>query len=224
MPGVGSAKRPVLRARGRTARALILLAMAAVLTLVGAGNSSDTPEFAAGVEQVEARHGKLYPPRYDTLDYQLNQLVALHEGRAAAPGTHATVAGSFINVVVRLDPAHAPEVESYLREQGSHMAESRPGGEYLSAAVPLSALATLAGRPGVHLVMAEPPIQRLSDGIAPHGADFWQAAGWYGGNGNDADDTNDHANIRIGIIDTGFVGYSQSVTSGRVPVPKETLC
>ena len=72
--------------------------------------------------------------------------------------------------------------------------------------------------------MAEPSIQRLSDGIAPHGADFWHNAGWYGGNGNDGDADNDHANIRSGIIDTGFVGYRQAVTSGHVPTPKETLC
>ena len=130
--------------------------------------------------------GKLYPPRYDTLDYELNQLVARHEGRDAAPGTPATVAGRVFNVVVRVDPAHVREVAAYLREQGAGVEEPRPGAESLAAAVPLSARADLAGRPGVHLVMAEPPIQRFDGGIAPHGADFWHDPGWYGGNGNDS--------------------------------------
>ena len=170
------------RARGWRPAALAALAAVAALLASGAERDSRPPqgsETAAaiaalpGVEQVEPLGGKLYPPRYDTLDYKLNQLVARHEGRDAAPGTPATVAGSVINVVVRLDPAYAQEVAAYLREQGAGVAAPSPGAESLAAAVPLSALADLAGRPGVHLVMAEPSIQRLSDGIAPHGADFW---------------------------------------------------
>ena len=221
------------RARGWRPAALAALAAVAALLASGAERDSRPPqgsETAAaiaalpGVEQVEPLGGKLYPPRYDTLDYKLNQLVARHEGRDAAPGTPATVAGSVIDVVVRLDPAYAQEVAAYLREQGAGVAEPSPGADYLAVAVPLSALADLAGRPGVHLVKAEPTIQRSSEGIAPHGADFWHEPGWQGGNGNDIDNTNDAANIRIGIIDTGFVGYSQAVTSGHVPTPKETLC
>ena len=179
--------------------------------------------------------GKLYPPRYDTLDYDLNQLVARHEGRDAAPGTPATVAGRVFNVVVSVDPAHVHGVASYLREQGAGVAEPRPGAEYLSAAVPLSALADLADRPGVQMVMAESPIQRFDGGIAPHGADFWHDPGWYGGNGNDSDATNDGSNVKIGIIDTGFVGYQSGLfdlvdpnTPRRdppfLPTPTEIYC
>ena len=157
------------RARGWRPAALAALAAVAALLASGAERDSRPPqgsETAAaiaalpGVEQVEPLGGKLYPPRYDTLDYKLNQLVARHEGRDAAPGTPATVAGSVIDVVVRLDPAYAQEVATYLREQGVGVAEPRPGAESLAAAVPLAALADLAGRPGVHLVMAEPSIQR----------------------------------------------------------------
>ena len=226
----GAPARPCRRWRPA---ALAALAAVAILLASGAERDSHPPQqsetavaIAAilGVEQVEPLGGKLHPPRYDTLDYELNQLVARHEGRDASPGTPAMVAGSFINVVVRLDPAYVHEVATYLREQGAGLAEPRPGAESLAAAVPLSALADLGARPGVHLVKAEPSIQRYGDGIAPHGADFWHDPGWQGGNGNDDDDSNDVANIRIGIIDTGFVGYSQAVTSGHVPTPKETLC
>ena len=130
--------------------------------------------------------------------------------------------------MVSVDPAHAHGVASYLREQGA-------GAEYLSAAVPLSALADLAGRPGVQMVMAEPPIQRLSDGIAPHGVDFWHDPGWDGGNGNDSNATNDGSNVKIGIIDTGFVGYQSGLfdlvdpnTPRRdppfLPTPTEIYC
>ena len=164
---------PARAARRWRPATLVAVAAVAILLASGAGRDSHPPqesEIAArpGVEQVEPLGGKLYPPRYDTLDYELNQLVARHEGRDAAPGTPATVAGRVINVVVRLDPAYVHEVAAYLREQGAGVAERGAGAEYLSAAVPLSALADLAGRPGVHLVTAEPPIQRLSDGIAPH--------------------------------------------------------
>ena len=218
------------------------MAAVAVLLASGAGRDSHPPQGSEttaaaaarpGVEQVEPLGGKLYPPRYDTLDYELNQLVARHEGRDAAPGTPTTVAGRVFNVVVRVDPAHVHEVAAYLREQGAGVEEPRPGAESLAVAVPLSALADLAGRPGVHLVMAEPPIQRFDGGIAPHGADFWHDPGWYGGNANDADPNNDGGNIKIGIIDTGFASYSESLRTrpdgplrvpARVPNPTEVYC
>ena len=108
------------------------------------------------------------------------------------------------------------------------MAEPRPGAESLAVAVPLSALADLAGRPGVHLVMAEPSIQRFDAGVAPHGADFWHDSGWDGGNGNDSDDTNDGSNVKIGIIDSGFVSYDNGrppyARPRYLPDPKGVLC
>ena len=123
---------PARAARRWRPAALAALAAVAALLASGAERDSRPPqgsETAAavaalpGVEQVEPLGGKLYPPRYDTLDYQLNQLVARHEGRDAAPGTPATVAGSVINVVVRLDPAYVHEVAAYLLGAGR-----RPGG------------------------------------------------------------------------------------------------
>ena len=221
------------RARAAALVAAAAVVVVAVLLASGAGRQQNPPqgsEAAAviaahpGVEQVAPLGGKLYPSRYDTLDYGLNQLVARHEGRDAAPGTPATVAGRVFNVVVRLDPAHVHEVAAYLREQGAAVEEPRPGAESLAVAVPLSALADLAGRPGVHLVLAEPSIQRFDGGIAPHGADFWHDPGWYGGNANDDDDTNDGSNIKIGILDTGFVGYGDGLTAGRVPEPAGVHC
>ena len=216
---------PARAARRWRPAALVAVAAVAILLVSGAGRGTHPPqgsETAAAIaappgEQVEPFGGKLYPPRYDTLDYELNQLVARHEGRDAAPGTPATVAGRVFNVVVRVDPAHVREVAAYLREQGAGVEEPRPGAESLAAAVPLSALADFAGRPGVHLVMAEPPIQRFDGGIAPHGADFWHDPGWYGGNGNDSNPNNDGGNIRIGILDTGFAGYGDGLTAERVP-------
>ena len=213
--------------------ALVAVAAVAILLASGAGRDSHPPQqseavaaIAAlpGVEQVEPLGGKLHPPRYDTLDYELNQLVARHEGRDAAPGTPAMVAGSFINVVVRLDPAYVHEVAAYLREQGAGLAAPRPGAESLAAAVPLSALADLAARRGVHMVMAEPSVQRYDAGVAPHGADFWHDPGWDGGNGDDGDDTNDAGNVKIGIIDSGILGYGNGLTAGRVADPKGVHC
>ena len=226
----GAPARPARRWRPAT-----LVALAAVVILLASGAERDShpprgPETAAaiaarpGVEQVEPLGGKLYPPRYDTLDYRLNQLVARDEGRDAAPGTPAMDAGSFINVVVRLDPAYVHEVAAYLREQGVGLAAPRPGAESLAAAVPLSALADLAARRGVHMVMAEPSVQRYDAGVAPHGADFWHDPGWDGGNGNDDDDTNDAGNVKIGILDSGILGYGNGLTAERVADPKGVHC
>ena len=83
-------------ARRWRAAALVVLADVAVLLAARAERDSHPPQgpetataIAArpGVEQVEPLGGKLYPPRYDTLDYQLNQLVARHEGRDAGGST-----------------------------------------------------------------------------------------------------------------------------------------
>ena len=240
-PRGGAPARP---ARGWRPAALVAVAAVAILLASGAGRDSHPPQGPEtrrrdrGASRRRAGGplgGKLYPPRYDTLDYDLNQLVARHEGRDAAPGTPATVAGRVFNVVVSVDPAHVHGVASYLREQGAGVAEPRPGAEYLSAAVPLSALADLADRPGVQMVMVEPPIQRFDGGIAPHGADFWHDPGWYGGNGNDSNPNNDGSNVKIGIIDTGFVGYQSGLfdlvdpnTPRRdppfLPTPTEIYC
>ena len=220
-------------------RPAALVAVAAVAVLPASGVQRDShppqgPETAAaitarpGVEQVEPLGGKRYPPRYDTLDYELNQLVARYEGRDAAPGTPAMDGDARVAILVLLAPARAGDVAAYLRENGVALPAPATGADYLAAAVPLSALADLAGRPGVHLVMAEPSIQRYDAGVAPHGADFWHDPGWDGGNGNDDDDTNDGSNVKIGILDTGFIAYDNGrppfASPRYLPDPKGVLC
>ena len=225
---------------GARARAAALVALAAVVSVTallpsGAGRDPHPPqasETAAaiaarpGVEQVEPLGGKLYPPRYDTLDYQLNQLVARHEGREAAPGTPAMAGDERVAVVVLVAPARAGDVAAYLRENGVAHPAPATGADSLAAAVPIALLPGLAGRPGVQRVMVDPPVQRLGHGIKPHGADFWHDPGWDGGNGNDTDTTNDGDNVKIGILDTGFLGYGRGLraTPKYVPEPKGLHC
>ena len=209
--------------RWRPAALVALAAVAAVAALLpsGAGRDSHPPqgsETAAaiaarpGVEQVEPLGGKLYPPRYDTLDYQLNQLVARHEGREAAPGTPAMDGDEGVAVVVLLAPARAGDVAAYLRENGVALPAPATGVDSLAAAVPIALLPGLAGRPGVQRVMVDPPVQRLTHGVAPHGGDFWQDAGWKG------------SGVKIGILDSGFSGYSSAVASDYVPTPAAVRC
>ena len=204
---------------------MALAAVAAVAALLpsGAGRDSHPPqgsETAAaiaarpGVEQVEPLGGKLYPPRYDTLDYRLNQLVARHEGRDAAPGTPAMDGDEGVAVVVLLAPARAGDVAAYLRENGVALPAPATGVDSLAATVPIALLPGLAGRPGVQRVMVDPPVQRLThgDGVAPHGADFWHDPGWKG------------SGVKIGILDSGFSGYSSADTSDYVPTPAAVRC
>ena len=209
--------------RWRPAALVALAAVAAVTALLpsGAGRDSHPPqgsETAAaiaarpGVEQVEPLGGKLYPPRYDTLDYQLNQLVARHEGREAAPGTPAMDGDEGVAVVVLLAPARAGDVAAYLRENGVALPAPATGVDSLAAAVPIALLPGLAGRPGVQRVMVDPPVQRLTHGVAPHGGDVWQDAGWKG------------SGVKIGILDSGFSGYSSAVASDHVPTPAAVRC
>ena len=209
--------------RWRPAALVALAAVAAVTALLpsGAGRDSHPPqgsETAAaiaarpGVEQVEPLGGKLYPPRYDTLDYQLNQLVARHEGREAAPGTPAMDGDEGVAVVVLLAPARAGDVAAYLRENGVALPAPATGVDSLAAAVPIALLPGLAGRPGVQRVMVDPPVQRLTHGVAPHGGDVWQDAGWKG------------SGVKIGILDSGFSGYSSAVASDHVPAPTAVRC
>ena len=188
-------------------RPAALVAVAAVVILLASGAERDShpprgPETAAaiaarpGVEQVEPLGGKLYPPRYDTLDYRLNQLVARHEGRDVAPGTPAMDGDARVAVVVLLAPARAGDVVAYLRENGVALPTPATGAEFLAATMPIALLPGLAGRPGVQRVTVEPEIQRFGgEGIAPHGADFWHDPGWTG------------SGVKIGVIDAGFVSY-----------------
>ena len=207
----------------RPAALVALAAVAAVTALLpsGAGRDSHPPQEAEtaaviaarpGVEQVEPLGGKLYPPRYDTLDYQLNQLVALHEGRDAAPGTPAMDGDERVAVVVLLAPARAGDVAAYLRENGVPHPAPATGVDSLAAAVPIALLPGLAGRPGVQGVMVDPPVQRLTHGVAPHGGDFWQDAGWKG------------SGVKIGILDSGFSGYSTADDKDYVPTPTAVRC
>jgi len=95
------------------------------------------------------------------------------------------------------------------------------GGEVVNAGASLveayvrpEALRGLAGQPGVGAVT---PIRRpvehafLAAGVALHGADVWQAAGYTG------------AGVRVGIIDGGFAGLP-ALLGTRIPGPVIGRC
>ena len=145
----------------------------------------------------------LHPPLYDTLDYLLNQVLARREGRDAAPGAAEMAADGWRNVIVRLDLAYARDVAAYLRQAGVAVPRPPLGHDSLAASVPIALLPALGARPVVHLVTVEPPIRSFSEGIAPHGADFWQDPGWKG------------SGVKTGILDTGFEGYRQARQQGQ---------
>ena len=200
--------------------ALVAVAAVAVLLASGAGRDSHPPqgpETAAaiarpGVEQVEPLGGKRYPPRYDTLDYELNQLVARYEGRDAAPGTPAMDGDARVAILVLLAPARAGDVAAYLRENGVALPTPATSADSLAVTAPIALLPGLAEHPGVQRVMVDPPVQRLNQGIAPHGADFWHDPGWKG------------SGVKVGILDSGFHGYSRADTNGWVPTPDAVRC
>jgi Subtilase family/IPT/TIG domain len=80
-------------------------------------------------------------------------------------------------------------------------------GDAMSAVVPRSALATLAGTPGVTSV--EPPVRAYpdvtSEGVATSNANVWQSAGKTG------------QNVKVGIVDVGFANLTAEKNAGRLP-------
>jgi subtilisin family serine protease len=80
-------------------------------------------------------------------------------------------------------------------------------GDAMSAVVPRSALATLAGTPGVRSV--EPPLRAYpdvtSEGVAASNANVWQSAGKTG------------QNVKVGIVDVGFAILTAEKNAGRLP-------
>jgi Subtilase family/IPT/TIG domain len=80
-------------------------------------------------------------------------------------------------------------------------------GDAMTAIVPRSALATLAGTPGVSSV--DQPVRAypdvISEGVAGSNASVWQSAGQNG------------TGVNVGVVDVGFANLSGEITAGNLP-------
>jgi Subtilase family len=140
----------------------------------------------------------------------LRAALARGHGRAPAPIPHVdpqlqvmpAAADGTIEVTLH---GRAAALAAAVRKVGGRSIAS--AGDARTAIVPRSALAKLAGAPGVasvdRPVRAYPDV--ISEGVAASHADAWQAVDQKG-NG-----------IKVGVVDVGFASLSSEITAGNLP-------
>ena len=100
----------------------------------------------------------------------------------------------------------------FLRNNGATVRSPDPGDDYLIAEVPLSLLPRLSQRPEVKFVRVDELVRESGGpGATAHGAAPWDTAGY------------DGTGIRVGVIDSGFSGYS-ALIGAHVPKPEAVRC
>ncbi len=159
------------------------------------------------------------PPDYPNLDSNLNRLAetaAALRRSATADGHGSGQAPEPVLVTFYIDPNHVADVREYLEEHGVFI--RHVGDDYIEAHVPPGLLGAASERPGVLRVDTVIPAQRsqtrenvASQGVGLHGAEAWHDAGYWGGN------------VRVGVIDSGFEGFS-SLQGSELPSDVTARC
>ena len=191
-------------------------------TVAGQPVSTPTPEPTSTAEtrtvneQVPPRKGTKTPPRYDNLDYSLNELASQYESEdSPTRGIRTPQAGDVEEspaVVVYVDPAGLREVFRFLQTNGARVREPDDGDEYLVANVPVSMLPRLSRQRGVEYVKVDELIRATGGpGATAHGVPPWDTAGY------------DGTGVKIGVLDLGFQGYSSLIGTG-LPQPEAVRC
>ena len=144
------------------------------------------------------------PPDYPNLDSNLNRLAQVAAGAprpANADGQGSGRAAEPVLVTFYIDPDYVGDVREYLEENGVFV--RNVGEDYIEAHVPPGLLGAASERPGVlrvDTVIPPQPAQTrenvASQGVSLHGAEAWHDAGYRGNS------------VRVGIIDSGFQGFS----------------
>ena len=167
-------------------------------------------------EQVPPRKSKKSPPLHDNLSYSLNELIRQNQSQSTSPGNRLPRDGVAVEetatVVVYVEVAHSQDVVLFLRNNGATVRSPDPGDDYLVAEVPLSLLPRLSQRPDVKFVKVDELVQQSGGpGATAHGAAPWDTAGY------------DGTGIKVGVIDTGFHGYSALIGT-HLPQPEAVRC
>ncbi len=144
------------------------------------------------------------PPDYPNLDSNLNRLAetaAAVRRSASADGNGSGETAEPVLVTFYIEPDHVADVHQYLTENGVFVRHA--GEDYIEAHVPPGLLGAASERPGVlrvdTVILPRPAQTRenvASQGVGLHGAEAWHDAGYRGNS------------VRVGIIDSGFEGFS----------------
>ncbi len=192
----------LLRKRAAVVFALLLAATAgtsAILPGVAIGGDHGFPGRARPTTPTARPERAILArdPQPEHLSSELARLARLaHPARPGA--TRPTIAVS----ILLSSSADAPGAIETIGRIGGHLRNH--GATIVEADVPTDRLATLASAPGVRRV--EPirrprPLGLTSAGVAIHGANLWQQAGYRG------------EGVRVGIIDGGFAGISDRLAT-----------
>ena len=180
--------------------------------------SSQLPsvENRSNKEQVPPRKSKKSPPLHDNLSYSLNELIRQNQSQGTSSGNRLPRDGGAVEesatVVVYVEVAHVQDVVLFLRNNGATVRSPDPGDDYLVAEVPLSLLPRLSQRPDVKFVKVDELVQQSGGpGATAHGAAPWDTAGY------------DGTGIKVGVIDTGFHGYTALIGT-NLPQPEAVRC
>ena len=104
------------------------------------------------------------------------------------------------------------DVALFLWNNGARVRSPDPGDDYLVAEVPVSLLPRLSQRPGVQFVKVDELVRESGGpGATAHGAAPWDTAGY------------DGTGVRVGVIDSGFAGYS-ALIGAHLPRPDAVRC
>ena len=163
--------------------------------------TEETDANADGGSESE-QNEKADAPKYGNMDSVLNGLVQQVERGISTARSAASTAplndDESVAVSLFIEEDYVEDVREYLDDNGASV--RNVGDDYIEAYVPVSLLGSVSEQEGVTTVNTIIPPQPLqetltSDAVAVHGADIWQAAGLKG------------EGTKIGIIDTGFVGF-----------------
>ena len=163
--------------------------------------TEETDANADGGSESE-QNEKVDAPKYGNMDSVLNGLVQQVERGISSARSAASTAplsdDESVAVSLFIEEDYVEDVREYLDDNGASV--RNVGDDYIEAYVPVSLLGSVSEQEGVTTVNTIIPPQPLqetltSDAVAVHGADIWHAARLKG------------EGMKIGIIDTGFVGF-----------------
>ena len=150
------------------------------------------------------------PPTYPNLDSNLNRLAEQAQATGQQPdttggsaqGSGSATAAEPVLVTFYIDPEQVAAVRQYLEDNDVYI--RNVGEDYIEAHVPPALLPAASELPGVRRVDTVIPPQPdqssgrvVSQGVALHHADAWHRMGYRG------------QGVKVGVIDTGFEGFSQ---------------
>ena len=176
------------------------------------------PDDDFGVQNLPHIEGKLSPPKYANMDSNLNRIVEqVESGQTTARGAAKNAplhSEESVAVTIYITEGYADAIVEFLEANGA--SPRNVGTDYIEAYVPVSLLPEASEQEGVISVRTIIPPQPaqgtvVSEGVTVHGATVWHNAGLKG------------QGVKIGIIDTGFEGFS-TLQGTELPATVEARC